>query len=62
MESGGNSCVLLQRKIIRKMEKRKTLAELIQMSKEMTKELEELKMYFTNEMKELERDIEALKN
>ena len=44
------------------MEQRKTLAELIQMSKEMTKELEELKIYFTNEMKELERDIEALKN
>jgi len=44
------------------MKKIKTLAELIQMSKEMTKELEELKSYFMNEMKELERDIEALKS
>ena len=44
------------------MEKIKTLAELIQMSKDLNKELEKLEAYFKNEMKELERDIEALKN
>jgi len=43
------------------MEKVKTLAELIEMSKEQTRELEKLHSYFTNEIKELEREIEALK-
>ena len=44
------------------MEKVKTLAELIQMSKEQTRELEKLEKYWTNEIKELEREIEALKS
>lgn len=44
------------------MEKIKTLAELIEMSKQQTKELEKLQRYFSNEMKELERDIQELEN
>lgn len=47
---------------IREMEKIKTLAELIEMSRQQTRELEKLQSYFSNEVKELERDIEALKN
>jgi len=44
------------------MEKIKTLAELIQMSKEQTRELEKLHSYFTNEIKEIERKKELRKN
>ena len=40
------------------MEKIKTLAELIEQSKQLTKEIEKLQMFFTNELEELERDIE----